>query len=198
MHKKRFYLTCFVFMLFAVPLVTHAQVVNLALNPSLEEDEVAILNDPDWESWCTWNPDDVTGSNAQIDDTESIDGARSLRVDPVGVENWHFVVANISFPLKTGTDFTASFWAKAEEPRPLTAQFKAADNSISWGDADFDLTTEWAEYTFTAESLSDEGKLEFFCAGVEVTHWLDFVYVYEGQYIPGIGPGTKKATSPYP
>jgi len=198
MYKRQTLLTCLILMLFAIPLVTHAQVVNLALNPSFEEDEVAILNDQDWEAWCTWNPDDVSGSNAQIDDTESIDGDRSLRVDPVGVENWHFVVANISFPMKNGTDFTASFWAKAEEPRPLGAQFKAADNSVSWGYADFNLTTEWAEYTFTAESMSDEGKLEFFCAASEVTHWIDFVYVYEGPYIPGIGPGNKKASSPNP
>jgi len=198
MYKRRTFLICFVLMLFAVPLVAHAQVVNLALNPSFEEDEDFILDDPDWFQWCTWDPDDVSGSNAQIDDTESVDGERSLRVDPIGVENWHFIVANISFPLKTGTDFTVSFWAKAEEPRPLGAQMKAADNSVSWGYTDFNLTTEWAEYTFTSESLSDEGKLEFFCAGVEVTHWIDFVYVYEGPYIPGIGPGNKKATSPNP
>ena len=198
MYKRQTFLTCFVLMLFAVPLVAHAQVVNLALNPSFEEDEDFILDDPDWFQWCTWDPDDVAGSNAIIVDTESVDGERSLRVDPVGVENWHFVVANISFPLKTGTDYTVSFWAKAEEPRPLGAQLKAADNSVSWGYTDFDLTTEWAEYTFTSESLSDEAKLEFFCAGVEVTHWLDFVYVYEGPYVPGIGPGTKKATSPEP
>jgi len=198
MYKRQTFLTYVVLILFAVPLVTCAQVENLALNPSFEEDEDAILNDPDWFQWCTWNPDDVTGSNAQIDDTESVDGDRSLRVDPVGIENWHFVVANISFPLKTGTDYTVSFWAKAEEPRPLGAQFKAADNSVSWGYTDFNLTTEWAEYTFTAESMSDEGKLELFCAGVEVTHWIDFVYIYEGPYIPGIEPGNKKAASPNP
>ncbi len=53
----------------AVPSATHAQVQNLVLNPSFETDEV-ILNDPDWEQWCTWNPDDVTGSVAEIDETE--------------------------------------------------------------------------------------------------------------------------------
>ncbi len=200
MRKKLIYLISFALVLVAFPLVTHAQVENLALNPSFEEDEV-ILDDPDWEQWCTWNPEDVTGSNATIVDTEFIDGTRSLRVEPIGVENWHFVVANISFPLKLGTDFTATFWAKAEEPRPFGAQFKAADNSVSWGYADFELTTEWAEYTFTAQAGSDEGKLEFFCAGSEVPHWLDFVYVYEGEYVAGIQPGAspqEKATAPEP
>jgi hypothetical protein len=200
MRKKLIYLISFALVLVAFPLVTHAQVENLALNPSFEEDEV-ILDDPDWEQWCTWNPEDVTGSNATIVDTEFIDGTRSLRVDPIGAENWHFVVANISFPLKLGTDFTATFWAKAEEPRPFGAQFKAADNSVSWGYTDFELTTEWAEYTFTSQAGSDEGKLEFFCAGSEVPHWLDFVYVYEGEYVAGIEPGAspqEKATAPEP
>ncbi|MFB0553217.1 MAG: carbohydrate binding domain-containing protein [Phycisphaerae bacterium] len=200
MCKRLIHLTSFVLVLVVFPPVTNAQVENLALNPSFEEDEV-ILNDQDWYQWCTWNPEDVTGSNVTIVDTEFIDGTRSLRVDPIGVENWHFVVANISFPLKLGTDFTATFWAKAEEPRPLGAQFKAADNSVSWGYADFELTTEWAEYTFTAQAESDEGKLEFFCAGVEVPHWLDFVYVYEGEYVAGIEPGAslrEKATAPEP
>jgi len=200
MCKKLIYLVSFVLVLVAFPLVTHAQVENLALNPSFEEDEV-ILDDSDWEMWCTWNPEDVTGSNVTIVNTEFVDGARSLRVEPIGAENWHFVVANISFPLKLGTDFTATFWAKAEEPRPFGAQFKAADNSVSWGYADFELTTEWAEYTFTSQAQSDEGKLEFFCAGVEVPHWLDFVYVYEGEYVAGIEPGAsprEKATAPEP
>ncbi|MFZ2148511.1 MAG: carbohydrate binding domain-containing protein, partial [Sedimentisphaerales bacterium] len=200
MCKRLIYLTSFVLVLVAFPPVTHAQVDNLALNPSFEEDEV-ILDDPDWYQWCTWNPEEVTGSNATIVDTESIDGTRSLRVDPIGVENWHFVVANISFPLKVGIDFTATFWAKAEAPRPLGAQMKAADNSVSWGYTDFQLTTEWAEYTMTSQAESDEGKLEFFCAGVEVPHWLDFVYVYEGEYVAGIEPGAStrvKATAPEP
>ena len=77
MCKKLIYLVSFVLVLVAFPLVTHAQVENLALNPSFEEDEV-ILDDSDWEMWCTWNPEDVTGSNVTIVNTEFVDGARSL------------------------------------------------------------------------------------------------------------------------
>ena len=42
-------------------------------NPSFEDDEV-ILDDPEWLSWATWNPAEGAGSNAQIDDTEAVDG----------------------------------------------------------------------------------------------------------------------------
>ena len=167
--------------------VAVAQVDNLVLNPSFEEDEV-VLDDPAWYAWATWNPAEGAGSNATIVDTEAADGTRSLRIDPVGPENWHFIVLSLPIPTEVGASYTASFWAKAAEPRPLGVQFKATDNSDSWGYAGFDLTTEWAEYSLTADALNAETKLEFFCAGVEVPFWLDFVLVYEGQYVPGIEP----------
>ena len=159
---------------------TKPEVENLVLNPSFEEDE-AVLDDPDWLQWCTWNPAEGAGSNATIVDTESVDGARSLRVEPVGTENGHFIVANISFPLELGADYTFTFWAKAEAPRPLTASFKAADNSVSWGFTDFELTTEWAEYSLTATSESDAGKLEFLCAASDVPFWIDAVSVLKAE-----------------
>ncbi len=153
--------------------------VNLLPNPSFEEDE-PILDDPDWVSWCTWNPAEGAGSNATIVDTESIDGARSLRVEPIGAENWFFILVNISFPANLDKNYTAGFWAKAEAPRPLTIQMKASDNSVdAWGATDFELTTEWAEYSYTSEVLHTDVKLEFLCAGSEVPFWLDLVSVYE-------------------
>ena len=90
-------------------------------------------------------------------------------------------MVNLEFPLEVGTDFTATFWAKAEAPRPLSASYKAADNSVSWGSADFQLTTEWAEYTMTSSAESDMGKFEFMCAGVEIPFLLDSVSIHEAQ-----------------
>jgi len=201
MCKKLICLILFVLVLAALPAVTHAQVENLVQNPSFEEDEV-ILDDPDWEQWCTWGDQDGLNSTIEIDETEFIDGIRSLRIEPYGVENWHFIVVNISFLADIDKNYTASFWAKAEEPRPLTVQMKATDNSVNaWGATDFELTTEWAEYHYTSNVLHEDVKLEFLCAGSEVTHWLDFVYVYEGEYVAGIEPGASpkvKATAPEP
>jgi hypothetical protein len=157
----------------------HTQVDNLALNPSFEEDEV-VLNDPEWSQWWTWAWEDGANSTVKIDETESIDGARSLLIEPKGFENWYFIVANSPIPVEVGKDYTASFWAKAAEPRPLAVRYKATDySSDSWGDTDFQLTTEWAEYSFTADALSAGVKLEFMCAGVEVPFWLDSVSVYK-------------------
>ncbi|HCO94188.1 MAG TPA: hypothetical protein DIU00_09590, partial [Phycisphaerales bacterium] len=171
----------------ATPDAEPVSVENLLANPSFEEDE-AILDDPDWYQWVTWNPAEGAGSNATIVDTEAADGARSLMIEPIGVENWHFIVLYMPIPTEIGANYTTTFWARAAEPRPLAAQFKGTDNVDSWGYTDFELTTEWAEYSLTADALSTETKLEFMCAGVEVPFWLDFVLVYEGQYVPGIEP----------
>ena len=154
---------------------------NLVLNPSFEEDE-AILDDPAWEQWCTWNPAEGAGSKATIVDTEAIHGARSLRVEPKGIENWHFIVLYLPILVDMDKNYDVSFWAKAEAPRPLTVQLKATDNSINaWGATDFALTTEWAEYHYTSEVLIDNVKLEILCSGTEVPFWLDLVSVREGD-----------------
>ena len=156
-------------------------VENLLLNPSFEEDE-PVLDDPDWVQWCSWNPAEGTGSNATIVDTDAVDGTKSLRVEPVGVENWHFILVNISFLADLNKNYTAGFWAKAEAPRPLTVQMKASDNSVdAWNATSFDLTTEWAEYSYTSEVLHTDVKLEFLCAGSEVPFLLDLVSVYEAD-----------------
>jgi hypothetical protein len=189
MRKKLIYLISFALVLIAVPPAAHAQVDNLILNPSFEEDEV-ILNDSGYEHWWTWGYEDGLNSTAEIDETEFIDGAISLKINPIGNTNWYFIVAYSPIPLQVGTNYTASFWAKAEEPRPLGAKLKPTDNSNDgWGWTDFELTTEWAEYTFTSEATNAEAKIEFHCAGVEAPLWLDFVYVYEGEYVAGIEPG---------
>jgi len=201
MCKRLICLISFVLVLAALPAVTHAQGENLLQNPSFEEDEV-ILDDPDWEQWCTWGDQDGLNSTIEIDETEFIDGIRSLRIEPYGSENWHFIVVNISFLADIDKNYTASFWAKAEEPRPLTVQMKATDNSVAgWGATDFELTTEWAEYYYTSNVLHTDVKLEILCAGSEAPFWLDFVLVYEGEYVAGIEPGASpkvKATAPEP
>jgi len=182
--------------------VTYAQrVENLALNPSFEEDEV-ILDDPAWEEWATWGDQSGLNSTVEIDETEFIDGEKSLRVIPTGDTNWYFIVLNLPIYVNVDKDYTVSFWAKAEEARPLTVQLKATDNSIAaWGATDFDLTTEWAEYHYTSNVLIDNVKLEILCSGSEVPFWLDFVNIYEGEYVAGIEPGASsrvKASAPEP
>jgi hypothetical protein len=156
--------------------VTQAQ-ENMALNPSFEEDEV-ILDDPAWEMWATWGWEGGLTSQIAFDDTEFIDGTRSLRIEPKGGTNWYFIVLNLPIPTQNGKKYTASFWVKAEAPRSLSAKWKANDNTVDWGPVDFEVTSEWAEYHMTAVALSDSTKVEFHCAAVDTPFWLDFVWIY--------------------
>ncbi len=178
-----------VLFLVAIPLMAQSpeEVINLAVNHSLEEDE-PILDDEGWADWYTWNDPAGAGSNVEFDETEFIDGTRSLRIEPKGVENWHFIVANDGNAVKQGDINTVSFWAKAEETRPLGVQMKATDNTVSFGYNDFVLSTEWAEYHFSTEAQASPIKVEFFCAAPEVTFWIDFLYVYQDEYVEGILP----------
>jgi hypothetical protein len=165
-----------------------AQVENLAPNPSFEDDEV-ILDDDAWESWATWGDGDGIGSEVFFDEEEFVDGSRSLRVEPIGTVNWHFIVLNLPIPVDDGDPYTASFWVKGEKTRPLTVKFKATDNSVDWDETDFIVSDVWEEYHLTGVTLSDEVKVEFFCsAGNKVVLWLDFLNVYAGEFVEGVEP----------
>ncbi len=193
MYKKLIYLACFVWMTAALPAVTHAQVDNLVSNPSFE--------DGFGPAWWTWGWEAGLASTYEIDPSTSVDGTNSIRVDPVGGgEDWFFMIINSPITLEVGTTYTYSFWAKAEEPRTIGAKLKAVDNSVDWAVTSFDVTTDWAEYTFTAEAMNGSAKFELHC-GNAVSVWFDFIYVYEGEYFPGIMPGSAprvQAANPEP
>ena len=194
MHEKSIHWVALLALsLVVAPAATQGQVVNLVQNPSFEEYE-AILDDPAEDKWWTWGDGTGVKSTVQFDTSECVDGVRSLRVDPKGAANWHFMVLYQPIPQKVGTKYTASFWAKAQAPRPLGAEMGTIGASGKWGDTDFQLTTDWAEYKFTSASQNATAKLEIYCAGSEVPLWLDFVNVYEGEYVPGIKPS--KGASP--
>ncbi|UCE48954.1 MAG: carbohydrate binding domain-containing protein [Phycisphaerales bacterium] len=182
MFKKLFSLYVFVLLLVAVPLVTHGQAQNLLQNPSFEQDE-AILDDPDWSQWCTWNPAEGAGSNVTIVDTDSVDGNRCLMIEPKGTAAGHFFVIYTPVALEVGTNYTTTFWAKAAVPRPLGVTVKAADNSVSWTSTTFDLTTEWAEYSLSGVAENATAKIDFACAATNDTIWLDNVSMFEPSLV---------------
>ena len=197
MFRRLTFLISFVLVLVAVPLVTHAQVVNLLEDPSFE-DEIIIGNTA-WNRWLTWAAGGAVNSTVEIDKTEFSDGEKSLRIMPSGTGQ--FAVIYAALPLELGERYTVSFWAKAEAPRTVQARLQAMNNT-SMETADFELTTEWAEYTFTAEATNASIKLQIqWDAGVEVPYWLDFVSLYAGEYVAGIEPSglsRVKAADPDP
>ncbi len=178
-----------VLILVAVPMISQAQVTNLVINPSFEDENDIV--DSNWvPGWVTWGEGIGLESELVFDEEDFIDGARSLRVEPKGSVNWHFMVINYPITLDMGETYTASFWARAEEPRPITTKVKANDNSVDFALTDFQITTDWIEYTKTFEAGATDVKFEIWVSGTDISVWLDFVYMYEGDYVEGIMPST--------
>jgi hypothetical protein len=177
------------FFLIAIPLAAHAQeVTNLILNPSFE-DEADIVDDQWIENgWATWGDMNGLNSVVEFDEDQFIDETRSLRIEPKGDINWHFMVIYYPVAQDLGEDYTATFWAKAQEPRPISAKIKAVDNSVDVVVKDFELTTEWQEYWFTYEASAASIKYEIWVAGSDTFLWLDFASIYAGDYVEGILP----------
>jgi hypothetical protein len=191
MLRSMFFVMFLALCLIGVPLAVHAQVENLVLNPSFE-DENDVINDQWIENgWVTWGDGDGLASVVEIDENEFIDGSRSARVEPTGTVNWHFMIIYYPVALDMGDPYTVSFWAKAEEERVITAHMKDVNNAGSFGATDFTVTTEWSEYAFTADAEWPSIKLEIFVSGSDIPLWFDFVYIYEGEYVEGIFPSER-------
>ena len=182
------------------PAITHAQeVTNLVLNPSFEDEDDIVDNVWAEDGWLFWGQGDGLASVIEMDEDEFIDGTRSLRVDPKGAVNWHFQAIYYLIEMDVGDPYTYSFWAKAAEEREMRVMLKDVVTTGNFGGTVFNLTTEWAEYTATTNAMFPRVKLEFHTSGTEVSVWLDFVYVYKGEFVEGILPsklGKPEAVEP--
>ncbi|NQV35439.1 MAG: carbohydrate binding domain-containing protein [Phycisphaeraceae bacterium] len=171
-------------------------VASLVKNSNFEIDEP--IPGP---SWSTWNPATGDGSTATIDSSDSVDGSGSCRIDGQGSTNWDFYVINRGIPMEVGKTYTLSFWAKAPEPRSIGMLLKGSDNSgPAFCEITAELTTEWTEYTATGECTQPDCKLDI-ASGGPIPLWLDFVQLYEGEYvqiIPGGREEVIEASNPYP
>ncbi len=169
--------------------MTHAQeVTNLVLNPSFEDENDFV--DANWieNGWCFWGQGNGLNSVIEMDEDEFIDGTRSLRVEPKGDITWEFMPIYFPIAMDIGDPYTYSFWAKAAEKRDIIVGMKDTNNVGSFGVTTFTLTTEWNEYTATADAMWSSIKLEFHVSASDVSVWLDFVHVYGGEFVEGIFP----------
>lgn len=179
-----------VFCLIAAPMVAQAQ--NLILNHSFEDDTDDPTADPAWSSW-------FSADNALVafsyDSVEAADGEKSMKAEILQSSdtNWHIGLTQTGLNLTAGQEYTLTFWAKAEANRPIGMEVKREPGGMPWQGVtggDFDITTEWAEYTqsFTPEIDYPEenglpAMLGYWLAADPATIWFDFVHIYEGPYV---------------
>lgn len=179
--------------LVTLPIIAQAvEFENLITNHSFEDDTDHPVAAPDWGSW-------FSAGNAEgvfsYDSSEAIDGEKSRKCEILqpSATNWHIGLIYTGLSLTKDQEYTLTFWAKAEVNRPLGMEVKRQPGGMDHQGIttnDYNITTEWAEYTqsFIPERDYPEenglpADLDFWLAADKSTIWFDFVHLYEGKYV---------------
>ena len=126
-----------------------------------------------------------TSATARIDTSDRHSGTGSLRVDvtkSVG-QDWGSVLCqNVAFP--GGTEYTISFWARADKQRPLTAwvpEPTGTDDWVSFPHAV--LTTEWQRFELPGTCSGGARTANMYLGFGETagTVWIDDVSLVPGS-----------------
>ena len=154
-----------------------AQVVNLIRNGDFED---GLL---DWELRQS------EGASAEMKEErrDSVKGQRCVFIEinvVAGTSAWHLALYQEGHQIEKDITYTLSFWAKAEELRPVAIYVEqAADPWDEYGRTEVEVGEEWQEYwtTFTA-SLSGPVWPRIALGTSDVNIWVDNVRLYEGDY----------------
>ena len=169
------------FGLLAVPLVTHAQVENLLMDPGFEEPVLG------W-SLARRAP---AAATLTIDTNEKRVGQASARIEITdvgdGTSNHNLTLDNnAGIAVEANKTYTVDFWTKAEADRTLIID--ALLNQDPWTRlfraTDLPVTTEWTRihHTFQADATLSPVVFLFSFVDSKTTIWLDHVRFYEGEY----------------
>jgi len=196
MCRRLIYLVSFILVMFAVPLVTHAQVddvitvpgeiVNILANGGFEDG----VPDP----WSTYG--DVTTEVVQelvgaVVPEAPIEGDSCLHVvvAAAGANFWDAGLQHAGHVFEAGKKYTLSAFLKSKEGT-LDINFKpelGADPWSGYGDQVFTMTEEWTEFSVTTPVFAEDtspGSITFHIAFAAGDFWIDGARWYEGDYVP--------------
>lgn len=123
-------------------------------------------------------------------DTAHADGSYSAKVNVTTAApstDWNVQLLQGNQQLSSGKTYTVSFFAKASSPRKVRAVLqKNVDPWTSYASKEFDLTTDWKQYSFTYTStVSDLNVAVVFNMAQSTGQvWLDAVSLYEAVSTP--------------
>ncbi len=145
-------------------------------------------SEDDLAQWDLW-ADEEAGYSATValDETASASGGASARLEIVRTqgEDWRIEFSFAPVALLSGTDYTLSFWAKADRERTLEAWAQQDEEPWAWylDFGRFPLTPVWQHYELPVTSVgSDEAARFGFGVGeVSGTLWLDDVRLQAGN-----------------
>ena len=174
--------------LLSLSVLAQAQIENILLNNSFEDESDLLNNGTLWERYV--NASSKATFEFDEDPANVIDEARSIRIeiDQFSGTNWHIGLTQDRFSLAAGERYTLTFWAKAEKPRVISIELKRSPGEGPWEgitEKDFTIQQDWAEYVHNFICKKDYDRTAFFAfwmAQDDPTVWIDFVSLYKGDY----------------
>ena len=175
----------------------------IGVNAHSKEVENLIRNNDFEEGLIEWDLRQSEGAVASMKEEkgESIKGRSCVYIDIDNVARtsaWHLSLYQEGHSLEEGQTYTLSFWAKAEEPRPVVCYVEqAADPWDEYGRESVEVNGEWQEYwtTFIA-TLSGAVWPRIALGESDVNIWVDNVRFYEGEYVEDEDMGAPSAADP--
>lgn len=138
-------------------------------------------------------------------DTGGIIGSRCIHANITATSgtNWHVGVTQDAVTVMAGKTYTAALFLKADKARQASLEMKRSPSEGGWEGitgADFDITTQWAEYYTTFTPTKDYPDTAFFgvwIAQVTGEVWVDGCRLSEGEYSPAaaVEPASKLTTT---
>jgi len=174
-----------------VGIGAHAgEVENLARNGDFEEGLIE------------WDLRQSEGAVARMEEDkgEAIKGRSSvfIEIDNAVGTYWHLSLYQEGHLLEKGQTYTFSFWAKAEDFRPVAYYLEqAVDPWDEYGRKEAEVNEEWQEYWTTFNvSLSEAAWPRIALGQSDVNIWVDNVRFYEGEYVEEEDLGREEAVDP--
>lgn len=167
---------------------TWITVMLLTLSVSVFAKDIEVINlnsyfEDGLENW-TMLIFEGAQAEAMIDDSDSIKGSQCVYIDIKGLGTnkafWEIRFTQENIIAEQGEQYTISVWAKADEvPRRIKPHLRYGGDQNA---QIFDITTEWAEYSFTFSANQSAGVLDIPLGETEGNVWIDNFRLYEGSY----------------
>jgi hypothetical protein len=136
--------------------------------------------------WRFWADTGYAGS-ATLDTVNKVVGTGSARLEITQAQgtDWKAIFSFQPAPVTSAADYTLSFWAKADQKRPLTAWVQRASPPWNYwiNFPQVTLTTDWQFYEISALASGGDSlaRLDFGLGQMTGTVWLDNIQLQRGS-----------------
>jgi glucose/arabinose dehydrogenase len=134
-----------------------------------------------WLNPWVWTVKNGAAGTITQDSTTFSSGQRSAKINVTTAStDWYIQLQQPGFALNTGTQYTVSFWAKADSNRVIRAAIhQTASPYTNYAQQSFTITPTWQKYSFTYNSTVNQtnAMVLFNLAQTAGQVWIDDVSV---------------------